>query len=474
MLQSGDWVVPRINGRAYIAKPPGVYWQNALIYAVLGVSEVTARLGSALAALALAAGTGLIARRLTGDPRVGLLAALIMAVNPFVLHWGRKAQIDVPLTLWMLGMYWCLAEGLIRAGANERRGMWGWMLAAGGFLALANLYKGPVPLLFMVCAMIPGMWALPRDRRPWLVWLPFLMIGLGPFMVWSFLLSARLGAEATTAKLAQELELRVKPTEIQQEPIYFYLVSAVGGLLPWSLLVLAWSRDRLRALVGAMPIPALAVLAGAGLGGLLVLSLVPAKEGHYMLPTVPALAILLAVTGVRLLDEPLTLTPWLGRRTLGLVLTVAPALVIATAFSLVTAYKDRQTTQRRSERAFAEIMNAAAHHRPVVGYRHVRRYFYFYSDRIVPFFGDLEELTAFMAAHPDALVYTQTRYYPEVAERSLNHRQALHSPEVAGGGVVLIGNLDGLPEELKGRFRVIRPEEVQKDGSVRSAEREDK
>jgi hypothetical protein len=157
-----------------------------------------------------------------------------------------------------------------------------------------------------------------------------------------------------------------------------------------------------------------------------------------------------------------------------LVLTVAPALVIATAFSLVTAYKDRQTTQRRSERAFAEIMNAAAHHRPVVGYRHVRRYFYFYSDRIVPFFGDLEELTAFMAAHPDALVYTQTRYYPEVAERSLNHRQALHSPEVAGGGVVLIGNLDGLPEELKGRFRVIRPEEVQKDGSVRSAEREDK
>jgi hypothetical protein len=52
MLNGGDWVVPHLNGLAYIEKPPLQYWAGALSYRLFGASEFSARLYSALTALA--------------------------------------------------------------------------------------------------------------------------------------------------------------------------------------------------------------------------------------------------------------------------------------------------------------------------------------------------------------------------------------------------------------------------------------
>src|SRR6266699_155473 len=45
MLDSNDWVTPRVNGIKYLEKPPLQYWATAGAFAVLGVDEWTARLG---------------------------------------------------------------------------------------------------------------------------------------------------------------------------------------------------------------------------------------------------------------------------------------------------------------------------------------------------------------------------------------------------------------------------------------------
>ena len=37
MLQSGDFLVPRINGQPYTEKPPMLFWATALLSAPLGV-----------------------------------------------------------------------------------------------------------------------------------------------------------------------------------------------------------------------------------------------------------------------------------------------------------------------------------------------------------------------------------------------------------------------------------------------------
>ena len=52
MLSGGDWVIPHLNGLAYIEKPPLQYWATALSLRVFGSGEFGARFYTALCALA--------------------------------------------------------------------------------------------------------------------------------------------------------------------------------------------------------------------------------------------------------------------------------------------------------------------------------------------------------------------------------------------------------------------------------------
>ena len=50
MVQSGDWIVPTLNGKAYFDKPPLFYWLVAGSFRLFGMSEQAARLVPALCA----------------------------------------------------------------------------------------------------------------------------------------------------------------------------------------------------------------------------------------------------------------------------------------------------------------------------------------------------------------------------------------------------------------------------------------
>src|ERR1700691_3643531 len=51
MLQSGDWITPRLYGQPWFEKPALYYWAAATAFRLFGVNEFAARLPSALAAL---------------------------------------------------------------------------------------------------------------------------------------------------------------------------------------------------------------------------------------------------------------------------------------------------------------------------------------------------------------------------------------------------------------------------------------
>ena len=53
MLASGDWVTARLDGIAYLEKPPLVYWAMAASYKIFGVHDWAARIPVALSAIAL-------------------------------------------------------------------------------------------------------------------------------------------------------------------------------------------------------------------------------------------------------------------------------------------------------------------------------------------------------------------------------------------------------------------------------------
>src|SRR5208337_4366791 len=51
MVETGDYIVPHLDYVRYFEKPPLLYWATALSFRIFGLSEWSARLPNALAAL---------------------------------------------------------------------------------------------------------------------------------------------------------------------------------------------------------------------------------------------------------------------------------------------------------------------------------------------------------------------------------------------------------------------------------------
>src|SRR3954462_9792868 len=116
MLQRGDWIVPTFNGQLRTDKPILLYWCMLAVYNVLGVSELTARLPSALAGM----GTVILTfhlGRLMFDRRTGLIASCLAASALYLCLLARAATPDSLLVF-------CITASLTAfvAGVAARRG----------------------------------------------------------------------------------------------------------------------------------------------------------------------------------------------------------------------------------------------------------------------------------------------------------------------------------------------------------------
>ena len=87
MLDSGDWVTARIDGVAYLEKPPLLHWITILSYKVFGVHDWSARVPIALSVIALCLLTTAFGAWAFGK-RAGLYAGLCMSTmrRPVSIH----------------------------------------------------------------------------------------------------------------------------------------------------------------------------------------------------------------------------------------------------------------------------------------------------------------------------------------------------------------------------------------------------
>jgi 4-amino-4-deoxy-L-arabinose transferase-like glycosyltransferase len=166
MQQTGDWVVPTFNGRLRVEKPALVNWLQLAGFAVAGVSETGARLGSAL----LTIGTCLLTWQigtLVFRPAVGVWAGVVMATCLWTGVTGRAATPDAPLAFFTTLALWLFVRGAAGLGqfrdAPVRISITT-ALAVGAACGLAVLTKGPVGLLLPLAA-IGGFacWQAARD-----------------------------------------------------------------------------------------------------------------------------------------------------------------------------------------------------------------------------------------------------------------------------------------------------------------------
>ena len=94
MVESGDWVVPRLSGIRYFEKPVLGYWLTAVSFKYLGYNAFSLRLSSALSTLAAAVMIWLLAAKGGKDPLLAPTATVIFLLFGLVFGVGTFAVLD--------------------------------------------------------------------------------------------------------------------------------------------------------------------------------------------------------------------------------------------------------------------------------------------------------------------------------------------------------------------------------------------
>lgn len=289
MVETGDWLTPRLNGIKYFEKPPLHYWATAVAYTGWGESEFTARLWVGLVGFAGVLLAWLLGRRLFG-PDAGLASALVLASLLLYFLLGHLNILDMGVSFFLqLALTGFLLAQPRPADLSPSKK---WMTLAWAAAALAMLSKGLIGPALPVLALL-GYSLLNRDFSPWrrLNLLPGLAVFLLISAPWFILVSMENPEFARFFFIHEHFERYLTPVHKHTEPIWYFPVIALAGALPWTGLVVhalirAWGADSGRTFASRRFL-VVWVLAVIGF-----FSLSSSKLAPYILPAFPALALL--------------------------------------------------------------------------------------------------------------------------------------------------------------------------------------
>jgi 4-amino-4-deoxy-L-arabinose transferase-like glycosyltransferase len=282
MLQSGDYITPRLNGETWFEKPVLYYWLGALGYKIFGFSERGARFPSALAATLTIFLVYWFAKKLW-DRTTGLLAAVMLATSVGFFSFARAASMDMPLTACLTAALVFFLVGYKESGPRRR---W-WFYLSYASMGLGALAKGPVAF-FLPALSLFGFLAVRRSWEEWRTWHPEgLAIGLAVALPWYIACTVANGYEFIQVFIINHnLERFATTMHGHEHPFYFYFPVLLLLTFPWTfLLIPAFRRpftDIEQLLLWWSVVP------------FVFFSISGSKLPGYILPIVPALTLLCA------------------------------------------------------------------------------------------------------------------------------------------------------------------------------------
>jgi 4-amino-4-deoxy-L-arabinose transferase-like glycosyltransferase len=320
MLAGGDWVIPHLNGLAYIEKPPLQYWATAAALSVFGRGEFAARFYTACCALATLGVVWLVACSLWRGEAAWRAAAVLSSMVLFVIL-GQLLTLDMSLTFYMtvsLAGFLLAQPRPVGSGpsapsaAPENSWQRRWMVIAWAAAALGVLTKG------LVAAAIPAAVlalysAYSRDFSPWrrlhaAVGLPVFLAIAVP---WHWMAALRMPGFLQFFFVHEHLARYLTPSADREEVWWFFGAVLALGSIPWTVpalrvLAVGWRRRVSRGQFD----PILFLWIWVVFIGLFF-SLSDSKLIPYILPAMPALALLVAASPSRAQRRDIWVTAWL-------------------------------------------------------------------------------------------------------------------------------------------------------------------
>jgi 4-amino-4-deoxy-L-arabinose transferase-like glycosyltransferase len=294
MLESGDFITPRLNYVKYFEKPPLHYWVNALSLSVLGRNEAAARLPSAIFGLCGVLLVYHLGRRLFGR-REGLYSAMVLASSAGYLFQSRMNIIDNTLAFCMTATLGCFL--LASQREESRKGLYYHLFYL--FAALTVLAKGligivlPGGILFLYL-LLTRRWRLLREMR--------LATGICLFLAvcapWFVLVSLRNPEFPQFFFIHEHFDRFLTKVHGRYEPPWFFIPVLLGGMVPWTFFLPATVSDAWK----KRDSKRLFLLLWAGVI-FAFFSLSSSKLIPYILPVFPAMALLVGTAVSEALDN---------------------------------------------------------------------------------------------------------------------------------------------------------------------------
>ncbi len=289
MAATNDYVLPSLNGLPYVDKPALYFAVGALGMEVLGPTVLAARLPSLLFMVATLIAVGWFASRLFGAG-AAWTAMIATAATPFALAYARTVIFDSALTFFVVSS---LAAFFVTVERPDDRGAVVPRAVAWSAMALGVLTKGPVAIAFPVLVAVP--FALIRRRARALVDAPSLLMFLAIVMPWTMAVSLEVPGFLEHSLLTETAARLATPALQRTGPAWYFLVILPVAALPWSLIALEAAVDAARSTPRRAPTdPRLTYLLLWVIGPLLFFTLSQSKRPQYVLPVIPAIAMLVA------------------------------------------------------------------------------------------------------------------------------------------------------------------------------------
>ena len=291
IFENGDFIHLKIHGEPYLQKPPLLFWLGAIFFRIFGISMFAFKLPTLLFTF-----LGIYSTYRLGlliyDKRTGAIAALIFGTSEALFLYNTDVHTDVLLTSNIIFSIWQLAEYL-----DKRRAL-NFILGFAG-AGLAMISKGLIGLAVPVFS-IAGFLTMKRDFRTlfspkWLAGIPVLILILYPalkglydqfgmaglkFYFWSNNIDRILGANS-----------------VIRHDYFFFLHTLAYIFMPWSLFTYtAFVKDWRHWRVNRFSIKKIkttysySVIIILGL----IISVSNQQAPHYLLPTIPFIALITA------------------------------------------------------------------------------------------------------------------------------------------------------------------------------------
>jgi 4-amino-4-deoxy-L-arabinose transferase-like glycosyltransferase len=308
MVESGDWVTPRLYGKPWFEKPVLYYWGAAISFKLFGVSEAAARFPSAFAALLATLAMAWLAWRVYGAWTARWLL-LLLPTTVGMIGFSHAAATDMPFaaTLTIAMVFAAVILGLTRDQDTSpaRQRPWLALIFFGFFLGLATLAKGPAAIVLSGGGVL--LWAAFTRR-----WRDAFRC-LHPVSIASFCLTAlpwyilcsRRNPDFFRVFIIEHNFKRYLTPEFQHiQPFWYYVPILLIAFAPWTL-ALVWSAffGAFRVWPQRRPSDATLLALSWVLFCLVLFSISKSKLPGYILPAIPAIGLLLSRAYVSLVPR---------------------------------------------------------------------------------------------------------------------------------------------------------------------------